>query len=113
MNTEEAHMDRSFKLVAILRARAGFEDELGRRLASLIAPTRREPGCTEYVLHRSQTDAAVWVLYEGWRSKADLERHFSMPYLREFLADAPGMLSEDMTLHYLDQLGDTAGATHA
>ncbi len=88
-------------IVAILRARAGCEDELGRRLAELVAPTRAEPGCIHYDLHRDNTDPAVWVLYETWKSPADLDRHFAQDYLVRMLADFDRLLAGDMQLHRL------------
>ena len=69
-------------LIASLRAKAGAEEELGRRLSALV-------------------DSALWVLYESWRSQEDLDQHFLMPYLASLLADFPGLLREEMQLHFM------------
>jgi len=101
---KETTMAEPLTLIAFLRARAGAEEELGRRLAALIEPTLREPGCIDYQLHRSNCDPAVWVLYENWRSQAAVDLHFQMPYLRQMLADFPGLLSKDMELHHMHKV---------
>ena len=76
-------MSTNLTLVAFLRARTGQSEELGRRLNALVEPTRTEAGCINYDLHRSNEDEAVWMLYENWRSAADLDAHFEMPYLEQ------------------------------
>lgn len=97
-------MSEQLTLIAFLRARAGAEEELGHRLDALVEPTRRERGCIDYQLHRSKADPALWVLYENWRSQADLDLHFQMPYLKTMLAEFPRLLAEDMQLHYLQKV---------
>ena len=110
MNTIEAETATSgqLTLIAFLRAKPDSADELGRRLSALVEPTRLEPGCIDYQLHRSSSDPGLWVLYENWRSQADLDLHFQMPYLRLMLADFPQLLRREMELHYLHKVDDCA-----
>ena len=56
-------------LVAIIRAKRGLGDELGR---PLVAAARAEPGNINYDLHRSNDDPDVWILYENWKACSDL-----------------------------------------
>ena len=79
--------------VAIARAKPGQEDELGRRMMSLIAPTLVEPGCINYDLHRSNTDSAVWIFYENWRSEADLNAHMKSQHFKDFFEHADEVLA--------------------
>lgn len=92
-------------LVAIITAKSGLETELGQRLAALVEPTRQETGCIKYNLHHSQTDEAVWLLYEKWASREALEAHFAMPYLQAFLVEKDRILAKDMQLMFLDVIG--------
>lgn len=101
-------MANQLTLVATLRAKAGHEDELGRRLQALVEPTRGEPGCLNYDLHRSNDDAAAWMLYENWRAREDLDAHFEMPYLRALLKDLPDLLAEEMDLRYFTMASNFA-----
>ena len=40
------------------------------------------------------------LIYEHWRSRAALDAHMAMPYLRDFFARAPQLLSEPVRLRY-------------
>jgi quinol monooxygenase YgiN len=71
-------------------------DELGRRLTDLDEPTRTESACLNYDLHRSNEDPATGLLYQKWKSSDDFDAHFKTRCLREFLADLPSLLSEDL-----------------
>lgn len=95
-------------VVAILRARPGLEDELGQRLRALIEPTRAEPGCVNYDLHRSNTEPAVWLLYENWKTAADLDTHFAMDYLVNLLADFDRLLQGELQIHRLSMVSRKA-----
>jgi quinol monooxygenase YgiN len=79
-------MPHPLTIVAFIQAKPGQEEELGRRLTALVEPTRAEPGCINYDLHRSNDDPALWMLYENWRSEEDLGKHFQTPYLKQFVA---------------------------
>ena len=91
-------MSDQLTLLAVLTAIPGQEDELGRRLGALVAPSRAEEGCLNYDLHRSNDDSAVWMLYENWRSRADLDEHLRKPYLVSFLADQREVLAREIDI---------------
>lgn len=87
-------------VIARLKAKAGMEDIVGARLKQLIAPTRAEAGCLDYVLHRDNTNPAIWILYERWLSRADLDAHFQQPSMQQLLASAPQMLDDGVELTF-------------
>ncbi|MCW8125841.1 putative quinol monooxygenase [Microbulbifer halophilus] len=101
-------MEKTLTLVAFIRAKQGLEDELGRRLQALIAPTRQEAGCINYDLHRSNDDPALWMLHENWRSQRDLDQHFETPYLKDFLDRAGELLAEEMDLRFFSPVSAPA-----
>lgn len=101
-------METQLTLVAFIRAKAGLEEELGRRLQALVEPTREEPDCINYDLHRSNEDPALWMLHENWRSRRDLDRHFETPYLRDFLGRADELLAEEMDLRFFSPVSAPA-----
>ena len=85
----------SFKQVTVLatiKAKKGLENHVAEELLSLIGPTRAEEGCLNYDLHRSSSDPTLFMFYENWVSKEDLDKHLAMPYLQAFLAKAPDLL---------------------
>ncbi len=77
-------------------AKPGQEEQLEQRLLALIEPTRKEPGCVQYDLHRHLTEPGRFVFYEKWESEEILNRHLQSPHLKAFAADAPGLLAEPM-----------------
>ena len=81
-------------VVAEMAAKPGQEDELKRRLLSMIEPTRREEGCVQYDLHQNTNEAGRFVFYETWRSREALERHLQSPHLLAFGSAAPELLAE-------------------
>lgn len=95
-------------VIATLRAQAGHEAALGEQLQGLVAPTRREPGCLDYDLHRSNDDPAEYVFYENWISKDDLDKHLQMPHMRAFAELAPGLLDGPVQTRLLTMFGEPA-----
>jgi len=72
--------------LGICRAKRGQEEELGRRMKLLVAPTSHEPGCARYDLYRSEGDPAVWVFFEVWQSIAAFDAHVESAHFQAFLA---------------------------
>lgn len=80
-------------VIARCKAKPGKEAEVRKEILALVAPTRAEAGCLNYDLHVSADDPGLFVLYENWKSKADLDAHLATPYLVRFKTLAPGLLS--------------------
>jgi quinol monooxygenase YgiN len=51
------------------------------------ALTLNEPGCRAYELNRDPRDPCRFVVYEQWRSLADLEAHFRKDYFSAVRAE--------------------------
>lgn len=105
-------MSRPLVLIAELEAAPGKAAELGARLQALVAPTLREDGCLGYVLHRSRDDD-VFLLYETWRSRHDLDLHLATPCLVDFFAHAPRLLARDARMRFFQALPATDAAVAA
>ncbi len=85
-------------LVAFIQAKPGLGDELGRCLLTLVDPARAEAGNLNYDLHRSETDPEIWMLYENWKSPAELDAHFALPYMQRFVAGLGELLDGPWSL---------------
>jgi quinol monooxygenase YgiN len=83
-------------VVAYLTPRPGKEDETQDLLLSLVEPTRKEPGCIDYDLHRSNDDPCVFLFYENWRKKEDLDEHLTMPHLQPLFDRKDDLLAKDI-----------------
>lgn len=97
---------RFLTVVARIRAKAGLEEQVREALLALVAPTRAETGCLNYDLHQSQDDPGLFLFYENWRSRQDLEAHLQTPHLQQFLARAPELLAEPVEITYWDMLSE-------
>jgi quinol monooxygenase YgiN len=74
-----------------MEALQGHEDELAEQLLALLGPTRSEPGCILYELHRDPENAGKFLFYEIWVDQAALDAHTASPHLvrfREYRAQA-------------------------
>ncbi|MCK4817457.1 antibiotic biosynthesis monooxygenase [bacterium] len=85
---------------ARMKAKDGIEENVRKELMSLVPQTRSEEGCINYDLHQSVDEKTLFMFYENWRSKEDLDKHLEMPYLKSFLEKADKILAEpvDVTL---------------
>lgn len=92
-------MSEPLTIIVRVRAKPGQEPRLRQELQRLVAPTRAEAGCIDYELHQSQTDPALFALYENWVSQAALDEHFQTPYLKAFFKVLPELAdgSSDIT----------------
>lgn len=75
-------------IAALLRAKAGTEEELARRLHALVEASRTDRGVITYDLHNSLGDPALWFLYERYQSQEHLNKHLENAVLRSFPADS-------------------------
>ena len=87
-------------VVARIKAKAGMEARVREELMALVSPTRSEAGCINYDLHQSLDDKSVFLFYENWVDKQDLDEHLNTPYLQALLGKAEDILAEpiDITL---------------
>lgn len=96
-------------VIATMRAQAGKEAALQDFLTRLVGHTRAEAGCVDYDLHRQQDDPSVFVMYENWTDKSELDKHLQMPYMVEFANALPDLLRSPLELQLLDMLSTPRG----
>jgi quinol monooxygenase YgiN len=91
-------------VTAVIRVKPGEEEpflEAGRRV---LEPTRREEGCVDYRLHRSTESPGMFVFYENWRSRDDLDRHLETPHIQGFITAIDPMLEAPIELSYWEEI---------
>ena len=76
----------AFTVMARLKARAGHEADVAKRLSDICAKTRSEPGTQVFTVYKSLEDPSVFVIYEVYNDKAAFETHFNASYVQENLA---------------------------
>jgi len=74
----------AYTITVHFTAKSGQEDALAAELMALVAPTRAEPGCLLYTLHRSSDNPAEFLFYEAWVDKAAYEAHRQTPHMQQW-----------------------------
>jgi quinol monooxygenase YgiN len=77
--------DSNIILNVHMEAVPGREQDLERELCRLLAPTRKEPGCIAYELHRDPENPGKFMFYEKFKSQAALDEHVNASYFKNFL----------------------------
>jgi quinol monooxygenase YgiN len=88
--------EQKVTVAAQIRAKDGMEEEVKQELMGLVGPTRSEKGCIKYELHQSVENKSLFMFYENWASRKDLDEHVHAPPMkahmqkaRELFAEAP------------------------
>ena len=85
--------------VAVMRAKAGREDDLRAALEELIEPTRKEDGNHSYALHQGTEDPSLFIFYENWTSPEHLDAHLAAPHLQDFLPRIPELIEGELVIN--------------
>ena len=68
-------------VIAKLKAKSGYEEQLYELLRGLVEPTRAEEGCINYDMHRSVEEPGTFMFYENWEGRRRWEVHVESPLL--------------------------------
>jgi quinol monooxygenase YgiN len=90
-------------IVAKVVAKKGAVEPVKAELLKLIAPTRNESGCIEYILHQDNENPAVFIFYENWESGASLEQHMNSDHFKAYIA-AVGDMIEEKAVHTMTRI---------
>jgi quinol monooxygenase YgiN len=96
---------KSLTVVAQVKAKPGKESEVRRELLSLVAPSRRDPGCLKYDLHQAVDNPAQFLFHENWTSKAHLDQHLQKPDLQATLARVGQLVAEPPQITLWERIG--------
>jgi len=95
-------------IIGMVVAKPETRAELLAILAAQVAPTRAEPGCINYDFHVDAKDPCVFMFYENWRSKADLDAHLKMPHLKPLLGRVDELLARPVEITFYEMLSAIA-----
>ncbi len=96
--------DKKVIVVARFRAKAGLEEKVKKGLLALIGPTRAEAGCVSYDLHQAFDDKAVFVFYEIWKSRDDLDKHLETAHFLAFSTGADQLLAAPAEIVLMEKI---------
>jgi quinol monooxygenase YgiN len=95
-------------VVARMKAKAGLEEQVKNSLLALVGPSRADEGCVNYDLHQSSEDKGLFLFYENWAGKEDLNRHLGKAHLKAFLSKAETMLAEPVEITFWEMVSERA-----
>jgi quinol monooxygenase YgiN len=83
---------KPFTLIVQLQAKEGMEAKLEAAFVKAVKESRKEKGCLVYDLNRDIKEPTHFVVYERWKSLADLEAHLKSPHITALLKELTGGL---------------------
>jgi len=96
--------DNKVSVIAHAKPRRGMEKTLRAKLLTLVEPARAETGCIMYDLYQACDDTALFMFYECWKSKDDLEKHLQKPYIKSFMETADELLAEPLRVSLWEKI---------
>jgi quinol monooxygenase YgiN len=93
-----------FRTVAILDSKPEYVAELRALLLALVEPSRKDEGCTTYVLHEVIGDPNKFLFYEGWSDIAALDAHVATPKLQHAQERFEKWLARPVTIYQMNVL---------
>lgn len=92
----QMHIVSHFELVPQCR------EEMLKALETLVAETRKEPGCISYILTQNLDNPLAYTFIECWASTPDFEAHLQTPHFKVFKEFSQGK-RQSPQLHKLRQ----------
>jgi quinol monooxygenase YgiN len=85
-------------VMATAKAKPGKEADLEKALREAAGPTREQPGCVQFSLHRPVAARSTIVGLERWASEADHQRHLEGAHIKKLMSRFDGILAEAPTI---------------
>jgi quinol monooxygenase YgiN len=85
-------------IIATVVAKPGRERELEQALREAAGPTRAQPGCIHFSLHRVKGNASTIIGFERWATEADHQRHIQGAHIQRLMGRTADILAEPPTI---------------
>jgi quinol monooxygenase YgiN len=106
LTVSEKNMKPDCTLIAYLHAKPEKRDELLKILLGFVRPSRDEAACVDYHLHVSNDDQNLFVFYENWRTRKELDEHLQTPNLTNFWSRRFDLLQKDVEIRFITMLSE-------
>lgn len=97
-------MTEQYAFILKAKTRPEKAEAFERLFRAYVEPSRQELGCIEYHMLRDKQDPSLFVFYEVWASKADLDVHSALPHMREFFEQRMDYLERDFDIQLIEML---------
>jgi quinol monooxygenase YgiN len=85
-------------------AKPEFIEEVEAACRALVEPSRRDAGCVSYELFQAADAPHLFMFFEEWETREEIENHLAAPHAAEFDRAIAGMLAEDEEIVYLSRI---------
>lgn len=92
-------------IVAVFQAKPGQDVALAGVLGACVAPSRAEPGCVSYVLHRDRIAPSRFVFIERWADQAAFDAHLQTAHFKALAAGVTDLVTGPADVMMIDSLG--------
>jgi len=92
---------KPFAMLVRLQVKEGAEARWQAAFAKAAVETRREKGVLDYTLYHDASQPTRFVLYERWRSLADLEAHVQAPYITALFGEVQAVAAGPVEINVL------------
>lgn len=72
-------------IVAQFTVKKGMIDAFMKEVAPLIAATRKESGCIDYILHQDVKTPEDFAFIEHWKDQPSVDAHMNAPHFKEIV----------------------------
>lgn len=97
---------KPFTLLIRVQIKEGTQEKFETAFVGAIKGTRKEKGALAYELNRDTKDPTRYVVYERWKSLADLEVHLKTPHITTLFAELKDILAGDPEVKVLLPAGE-------
>jgi quinol monooxygenase YgiN len=84
---------KPFTMFVTLQVKDGMQAKFEAAFAKASKATRKEKGALAYDLNHDAKDATRYIVYERWKSLADLEAHLKSPHITALLTELKELLT--------------------
>jgi quinol monooxygenase YgiN len=86
-------------------AKAGREAEVATLFSKLTQESRKEPGCSQYQVHRHRTEPRRFFIYEQYKDDAALEAHRTTAHFLQYAKKDLPKVADRLEGHLFEPLG--------
>jgi quinol monooxygenase YgiN len=97
---------KPYTWIVSLRVKRGMQAKLEAAFADAAKQAHGEKGCLAYDLNRDVKESTRYLIYERWKSVADMEAHLKSPYMTALEDELKELLSAPPERQLLVPVGE-------
>lgn len=90
-------------VLARITAKPGKEDAVRQELMNVVRETRKEAGSVKFEAHQSTEDPRLFVVYENWTRRQDIDDHIATPHVQRFLGRSEDLFGAPLEVTFWER----------